>query len=290
MDRSTFIKTMGLFSLGMSGFKYWVNELKGMPEEDIMQPVLFIGHGSPMNAIENNDFTRMLSALGKSLSRPKAILVISAHWLTRGSFVSTSLKPETMYDFGGFPKELYQVKYNSPGAPEYAKMTKDIVKYSELQLDDHWGLDHGCWSVLNQMYPVADIPVFQMSLDYKKDMLYHYELAADLKALRKKGVLIIGSGNVTHNLGRIDWDEKAKPFDWAMEFDEKVRTHFLNKTHSELINYTKWGSISQMAHPSNDHYLPLLYTAGLQDKQEEAKFIFEGFQYGSLSMRCIKIG
>jgi 4,5-DOPA dioxygenase extradiol len=290
MNRSTFIKSLGIFSLGMSGFKSWVNELSQIPEEENMQPVLFIGHGSPMNAIENNEFTQMLSALGKNLIKPKAILVISAHWLTKGSFVSSCLRPETMYDFGGFPKELYEVKYNSPGAPEYARITKEIVSYTNIHLDDQWGLDHGCWSILAHLYPNADVPVFQMSLDYGKEMLYHYELAANLKALRKKGVLIIGSGNVTHNLGKIDGDENAKPFDWALEFDEKVRKNFAEQNFSELINYTQWGKISKMAHPSNDHYIPLLYTAGLYDKNEKVKFIFEGFQHGSLSMRCVKIG
>jgi 4,5-DOPA dioxygenase extradiol len=290
MDRFSFLKTLGIFTLGMSGIGNILKGLGDLPSEDITQPVLFIGHGSPMNAIEENGFTQMLSKLGSTLHKPKAILVVSAHWLTKGTLVAATLKPETIYDFGGFPEDLYKVKYPSPGSPEFARVTKDLVKNTTVELDEHWGLDHGTWTILKHIYPDADIPVFQLSIDYRKDPLYHYELSQYLKDLRKKGVLIIGSGNITHNLGRVEWDENANPVDWAVEFDEKIKKNLLDQNHYEIINYEKWGKISQIAHPSNDHYLPLLYTIGLQDKKEGTEFIFEGIQHGTISMRCLKIG
>jgi 4,5-DOPA dioxygenase extradiol len=290
MDRSAFLKTLGIFSLGMSGIGNILKGFGDLPSEDITQPVLFIGHGSPMNAIETNSFTQMLSGLGRTLHKPKVILVVSAHWLTKGTLVAATPQPETIYDFGGFPEDLYKVKYPSPGSPEYARITKDLVKNTIVELDEHWGLDHGTWTILKHIYPDADIPVFQLSIDYRKDPQYHYELSQYLKDLRKKGVLIIGSGNITHNLGRVEWDENAKPVDWAIEFDERIKKNVLEQNHYEIINYEKWGKISQIAHPSNDHYLPLLYTIGLQEKKENSEFIFEGIQHGTISMRCLKIG
>lgn len=290
MNRSTFIKSLGLLSLGMTGISNWAKGFSNISETDVMQPVLFVGHGSPMNIVAKNNFTAALAKLGAELVKPKAILVVSAHWLTKGTYVSAAEKPKTIYDFGGFPDELYKIKYECAGSPEYAKLTKEAVKNAEVKLDHDWGLDHGTWSILRHIYPNADIPVFQLSIDYKKDPAYHYELVSHLKELRKKGLLIIGSGNVTHNLGNFDWEENSKPYDWALEFDEKIKKNILDTNHTEIINYEKWGELSKMAHPTNDHFLPLLYTLGLQDKKEEVKFIHEGFQHGSVSMRCLKIG
>ncbi len=290
MFRGEFIKIMAAIPFGMGGIKEFYDQVKAIPDEDIKMPVLFIGHGSPMNAIQENSFTAALRKIGAKLPRPKAIMVVSAHWLTKGTFVTASDKPEVIYDFGGFPKEMYEIKYPAPGAPEYAALTTELQKEKIIMPDHEWGLDHGAWTVLMHMFPSADIPVYQLSIDYRNQMTQHYELAAMLKALRKKGVLIIGSGNITHNLGRIDWNVEAKPFEWAQEFDEKIKANILSGNHQEIIQYEKWGSIAKLAHPSNDHYIPLLYSAGLADKNDTVEFIFEGFHHGSLSMRCIKFG
>ncbi len=290
MKRIDFIKTMVAIPFGLGGIKAFYNQVKDMPDEEIKMPVLFIGHGSPMNAVENNSFTEALRKAGSKLPKPKAIMVVSAHWLTKGTLVMASEKPQIIYDFGGFPKELYEVKYPAKGAPEYAALTTELGKEKIIMPDHEWGIDHGAWTVLLHMFPAADIPVYQLSIDYKNSMSQHYELASMLKALRKKGVLIIGSGNITHNLGRIDWNIEAKPFDWAMEFDDKIKTNILANNHNEIINYEKWGSIATLSHPSNDHYIPLLYSAGLKEKDDSIEFIYEGFHHGSLSMRCIKFG
>jgi len=290
MDRLDFIKTMGAITFGIGGIKEFYNQVQNLPDEEITMPVLFIGHGSPMNAILQNSFTDALRKTGSSLPKPKAIMVVSAHWLTKGTFVTVSPKPEIIYDFYGFPKEMYQVKYPVAGAPEYAILTAEIPNEKIIMPDHEWGIDHGAWTVLLHMFPEANIPVYQLSIDYKNDLYRHYEIASMLKALRKKGVLIIGSGNITHNLGRIDWNIEAKPFDWAEEFDSKIKTNLLTGNHHEIINYEKWGSIAKLAHPSNDHYLPLLYSMGLADKTDPVEFVFEGFHHGSLSMRCVKFG
>lgn len=290
MNRIDFIKTMAAITFGVGGIKEFYNQVKDLPDDEIKMPVLFIGHGSPMNAVQKNSFTEALSKAGSKLPKPKAIMVVSAHWLTKGTFVTSSEKPEIIYDFYGFPKEMYEVKYPALGAPEYAKLTTEITKEKIIMPDHEWGIDHGAWTVLLHMFPSADIPVYQLSIDYTKDMDQHYELASMLKVLRKKGVLIIGSGNITHNLGRIDWNIEAKPFDWAMEFDDKIKTNILSDNHSEIINYEKWGNIAKLSHPSNDHYIPLLYSAGLKEKEDTIEFVYEGFHHGSLSMRCIKFG
>jgi 4,5-DOPA dioxygenase extradiol len=290
MKRIDFIKTMAAIPFGMGGIKEFYNQLKDIPDEEIKMPVLFIGHGSPMNAIQQNSFTEALLKTGRNLPKPKAIMVVSAHWLTKGTFVTASPKPEIIYDFYGFPKEMYEVKYAAPGAPEYAALTTELPKEKIIMPDHEWGLDHGAWTVLMHMFPEADIPVYQLSIDYKLDLYKHYEIASMLRALRKKGVLIIGSGNITHNLGKIDWNIDAKPFDWALEFDTKIKNDVLSGNHNDIINYEKWGSIAKLAHPSNDHYLPLLYSIGLAEKNDKVEFVYEGFHHGSLSMRCIKFG
>ncbi len=260
-------------------------------------PVLFVGHGSPINIISDNDYTRSLSALGKRLPKPKAIMVVSAHWLTNGTFVTCVNKPKTIYDFYGFPDELYARTYPSPGAPEEAKAVTAIVHKSVVACDQHWGLDHASWAVLTHLYPKADIPVFEMSLDYSfndwhpKPLQYHYDLAAELAPLREQGVLIIGSGNIVHNLKLIDFEDMdAKPYAWAEEFDDMVKEALLARNHRGLIRYQESAKEAGLSVPTLDHYLPMIYAVALQEKGEPLTFIHEGFQNASVSMRCFQIG
>jgi 4,5-DOPA dioxygenase extradiol len=259
-------------------------------------PVLFVGHGSPMNIILENSYTRSLAKTAREIPKPKAILVISAHWLTNGTFVTCVEKPKTIYDFYGFPEELYQLNYPSPGSLENAQLTIKMGKSAQIKCGN-WGLDHAAWAVLKHMYPNADVPVFELSLDYSpyndwnpKSMEYHYNLGSELAPLREKGVLIIGSGNIVHNLGIIDFDIDAKPFEWAVKFDEQVKQCLVSGNHKALINYLKLGKEANYAVPTQDHYLPMIYSIGLQNKGEKLKFIHEGFQHGSVSMRAFQIG
>jgi 4,5-DOPA dioxygenase extradiol len=260
-------------------------------------PLLFIGHGSPLNIILDNSFTQSLAAWGKRLPRPRAIMVISAHWLTAGTFVTCMDKPRTIHDFYGFPDELYKISYKSPGAPVEAQFASSAVRNAEVQCNLDWGLDHGSWAVLKHLYPAADIPVFELSLDYTfnewqpKPLQYHYELAAELAGLRKRGVLIIGSGNIVHNLGRIDFHNmEAEPYPWAVEFDEQVKECLRSGSHWELLQLEKLGKSAALGVPTLDHYLPMIYVLGLQEKGEPLTFTHEGFQNGSISMRCFQIG
>lgn len=256
------------------------------PVEEKM-PVLFVGHGNPMNAIDKNEFHNKWAELGKTLPKPKAILVVSAHWLTKGTKVTAMEKPKTIHDFGGFPDELFAQQYPVSGSPELAKETQLLVTKTKVQSDFEWGLDHGTWSVLLPMYPKADIPVFQLSIDYSQPSQYHYELAKELSALRKKGVLIIGSGNIVHNLGMVN--RNGKPYDWAIEFDEKIKKLIDEQNHSAVINYEKLGSIAKLAVPTNDHFLPLLYSLALQEKNEAVSYFNEKIDLGSASMRSLII-
>ena len=260
-------------------------------------PVLFIGHGSPMNIIMNNSYTRSLIALGKSIPRPKAIMVVSAHWLTSGTCVTCMDRPRTIHDFYGFPSELYSIRYASPGSPETARLVVESVRKTSIGCNSVWGLDHASWAVLHHMYPHADIPVFEMSLDYSynewhpKPLQYHYDLAKEFKKLRQQEVLVIGSGNIVHNLAMIDFDDmNAVPFAWAQDFDEQVRSNLLSGNHQDLINYQNMGKAAVSAVPTLDHYLPMIYAIALQEKNEPLIFIHEGFQNASISMRCFKIG
>jgi 4,5-DOPA dioxygenase extradiol len=265
-----------------------------MPDK---MPVLFIGHGSPMNVVLDNDFTRTLADWGKRLPRPGAIMVISAHWLTPGgTFISCTDKPRTIHDFYGFPKELYAINYPSPGAPEVAKAAAESVKGFRIGCDDEWGLDHGAWSVLKHLFPKADIPVFQLSLDYSfnewnpKPLQHHYDLAAELTGLRERGVMIIGSGNIVHNLSLIDWNTDADAYGWGAEFDGQVKKNLISRNHRDLVQYEDMGEAAALSVPTLDHYLPMIYTVAMQGKDEPLAFIFEGFQNGSISMRCFQIG
>jgi 4,5-DOPA dioxygenase extradiol len=256
-------------------------------------PSWFIGHGNPMNVLMENTFTKSLALMGKSLNeRPNAILVISAHWLTRGgTFVSVTNKPETVYDFYGFPDAMYKIKYPAPGSPEYASEVKNIITSTQVHDDHDWGLDHGAWTVLKHAFPEAKIPVFQMSIDYAKPASYHFKLASELRALRNKGVLIIGSGNIVHNLRQADFHNmEANPYDWAKEFDEISKNKILSREFSDLINYEKLGQSALLSVPTPDHYFPMIYSLGLVDKKDEVRFTFEEIQNASVSMRCFEVG
>ncbi len=253
-------------------------------------PVLFLGHGSPMNIILENEYTASLVQLGRSLSRPNAILVVSAHWLTRGTYITTNKQPETIYDFYGFPQELYNVRYDCPGAVKQLEEAASIFENASVQYDGKRGLDHAAWSVLKHMYPNADIPVMAMSLDQQKTPQEHYKLAKKLAPLRELGILIIGSGNIVHNLRLIDWDMEAKAFDWAVRFDNTVKEHLETGNHQPLIEYKKLGKEALLSVPTSDHYLPFLYAAALQDTDDKLAFSYEGFQNASMSMRCLSFG
>ncbi|MBU5668449.1 4,5-DOPA dioxygenase extradiol [Peptoniphilus sp. MSJ-1] len=241
-------------------------------------PTIFIGHGSPMNAIENNVYTEKWKEIGEKIEKPKAILSISAHWFTKGSFTTNEANPRTVYDMYGFPKELYDIVYDAPGAPELAD---EISKKLNIDIDNSWGIDHGTWSVLHHMYPNRDIPVFQISIDATKDARYHYELGEKLKYLRDEKVLILGSGNVVHNLRLVDYNKKGG-FDFAIEFDRKIKEDILNKNHENIINYKNYGEIADLSVPYMDHFAPLLYVLGASNK--DASVLCEGFELGSLSM------
>lgn len=261
------------------------NALSGLPATQRM-PVLFIGHGNPMNAITDTAYGRKWKQLGQTLQTPKAILCVSAHWMTSGNTkVAITAKPPTIHDFGGFPQALFDAQYPAPGSPEFAKLTIDLVKKTHILEDDEWGLDHGTWSILMQMFPQANIPVFQLSLDLAKSTQFHFDLAKDLKALREKGVLIIGSGNLVHNLGQLDFTNKK--MDWAVEFDEKMKKFIDEKDYQSVVNYQSLGAIAKKAHPSNEHFLPLLYTLGVADDKDKLSYFNESIDMGSISMRSV---
>ena len=256
-------------------------------------PVLFVGHGSPMNAISENEFVQNWRDLGKTLPKPKAILCISAHWETRGTFVTAMPKPPTIHDFGGFPKALFDVQYPAPGSPEFAKETKRIVSKTDVGLDEKWGLDHGAWSVIKNIYPLADVPVFEMSLDYYQSAQFHYDLAKKLASLRDKGVLIIGSGNIVHNLGMVAWDKVNEPeygFDWAIQANDTFKRLILANKHKELISFSALGKEVQMAIPTPEHFLPLIYTLALKKEDEPVTIFNDKAVMGSLTMTSVKIG
>lgn len=255
-------------------------------------PVLFIGHGSPMNAIEENEFVSNWRELGKTLPRPNAILVISAHWETLGTQVTAMERPRTIHDFGGFPQALFEVQYPAPGNPELAREVKSIVKSTDILLDQKWGLDHGAWSIVNRLYPNADIPVIQMSLDYYQTPRYHYDLAKELASLRHKGVLIIGSGNMVHNLRMVAWDKlnaDAYGYDWALEANEKMKQFILSGDHPSMINFKSQGRAFDLAIPSPEHFIPSLYALALKEESDKLDFFNDKAVAGSLTMTSFKI-
>lgn len=256
-------------------------------------PVLFLGHGSPMNAIEENEFVEGFRNVANEIPRPNAIVCISAHWETRGTFVTAMENPTTIHDFGGFPKALFDVQYPAPGSPDLARETQSLIKKTEVGLDDKWGLDHGAWSVIKHLYPNADVPVIQMSLDYNMASQDHYELAREIKSLREKGVLIIGSGNMVHNLRMLAWDKLNAPeygFDWAIEANEKMKKFILESDHKPLINFRSQGKAFDLAIPTPEHYLPLLYSLALKEENDELSLFNDKAVAGSLTMTSVKIG
>lgn len=292
MDRKQFVKSLSALAAMMSlgSLKSLSDSLK---DSDTKMPVLFIGHGSPMNGIENNIFSKAWYELAQKLPMPKAVLCISAHWLTRGSFVTAMEKPRTIHDFGGFPKELFDVQYPAPGNPQLALETKNLIASTNVGLDHDWGLDHGTWSVVRQMYPDAKIPVLQLSIDYHQPAQYHYDLAKQLSSLRRKGVLIIGSGNMVHNLGMVDFkrlNDTDYGFDWALEMNAYFKKKILERDHAALINWQNIGKAALLAIPTPDHYYPLIYTLALHEKDEEVSFFNDNAVGGSLTMTSVKLG
>jgi 4,5-DOPA dioxygenase extradiol len=255
---------------------------------DQIMPALFVGHGSPMNAIEDNEFTSAWQEVARQLPIPKAILCISAHWETRGTQVTAMETPRTIHDFYGFPGELFEKQYPAPGSLELADRVIQLVGESKVKPDQSWGLDHGTWSVLCRMYPLSDIPVVQLSLDRNIDTAGHYELGHELMQLRREGVLIVGSGNIVHNLRMMVWEDTA--FDWAVEFDSKIKQWILQQDHEPIIHYDKQGQSAMLSVNSAEHYLPLLYVLGVSQKDEPVSFFAEKLWGGSLSMRCVRIG
>jgi 4,5-DOPA dioxygenase extradiol len=253
-------------------------------------PVLFVGHGSPMNVVLDNPFTRSLKEAGRSLPVPAAILVVSAHWLTRGTYVTASDRPEQIYDFWGFPRELYEVVYRPPGDRRLAESIARELSGSGVGTEEEWGLDHASWAVLTHMYSKADVPVLEMSLDIGRPERYHYELGKQLSFLRERGVLIIASGNIVHNLRTMSYEMDAEPYGWAREFDAYVKGRLEEGDHEGLVDYERAGKSGRLAVPTNDHYLPLLYAAALAEPGEPVEFFHEGIQHGSVSMRCLRIG
>ena len=253
-------------------------------------PVLFIAHGSPMNAILNSPHTEAISKLTENIPKPEAILVISAHWQTKGTFITASDAPTQIYDFYGFPEELYNLKYNPTGAKKYAEMVAEELKDENVKLTEEWGIDHGAWCILTHMYPKADIPVFQLSLNRLGDEEYHYNLGKKLSKLREKGILIVASGNIVHSLQRMNYEMNSDTFNWASEFDDYILEAVKSRSHDKLISYESMGEMADLSVPTKEHYLPLLYIAGLQEESDEVSVIYKGIQHGSMSMTSIQIG
>lgn len=293
MHRKAFLKAISLLPIGVGSMK--LNEFKNITDtfnSTAQMPVLFIGHGSPMNGIEDNQFSQSWRKMGAEIAQPAAVLVISAHWLTNGTKITAMTAPKTIHDFGGFPQELFDVQYPAPGNPELARETSALVKSTHVGLDHEWGLDHGTWTVVRHMYPDAKIPVLQLSIDYSKPAEYHYKLAQELAELRKKGVLIIGSGNMVHNLRMIAWDKMDKPeygFDWAVEMNTKFKQYITEGNHQPLINYEQMGTAAKYAIPTPDHYYPLMYALGLQGTKDQATIFNDKAVMGSLTMTSVKI-
>lgn len=274
----------------LSAFNNFTDNLK---EQAQLMPVLFIGHGSPMNGIEDNEFSQRWTKMAKEIPTPAAVLVISAHWLSRGTQITAMDFPKTIHDFGGFPKALFDVQYPAPGNLILAQETAALLSTTQVKLDHDWGLDHGTWSVVRHMYPDANIPVLQLSIDYTKGPQYHYDLTKELYELRKKGVLIIGSGNMVHNLGMVAWDKINEPgygYDWALQMNDTFKQLITTGDHQKLIHYEALGREATLAIPTPEHYWPLLYTLGLQTAKDEISFFNDKAVAGSLTMTSVKIG
>ena len=291
--RRNFIKTIATGVLGMTTLSAFKNFTSGLGEQEQVMPVLFIGHGSPMNGIEDTAFNRRWSQMAKEIPTPKAVLVVSAHWFTKGTKITAMDFPKTIHDFGGFPQELFDVQYPAPGNPVLAKETAELLHSAHVEFDHDWGLDHGAWTIIRHMYPEANIPVLQLSIDYTKGPQYHYDLAKELNVLRKKGVLIIGSGNMVHNLRMVAWDRLNDPeyaYDWAIQMNNKFKELIQAGDHKPLINYSSLGKEAMLAIPTPEHYLPLMYTLGLKSGKDDVSFFNDKAVGGSLTMTSVKIG
>jgi 4,5-DOPA dioxygenase extradiol len=256
-----------------------------------MLPAIFFGHGNPMNAITHNDYTEAWRRIGEEMPRPRVILSISAHWYGPGTGVTIATAPRTIHDFGGFPQELYQVQYPAPGDPALAHRVQQLLAPLAVKLDDSWGLDHGTWSVLRHVYPAADIPIVQLSIDEAKPAFFHFEIGRKLAPLRDEGVLIVGSGNLVHNLHAYAWGRHSRdPYDWAVRFESAARDMMLAGEHKPLIDYETLGPDAALSIPTPDHYLPLLYVLGAKQKGESVRFPVEGVDGGSISMLTVQVG
>ena len=253
-------------------------------------PALFVGHGSPMNTLEDNRFTAAWRRIGQALPRPVAVLVVSAHWYVRGTAVTAMAAPGTIHDFSGFPQELFDFRYPAPGSPALAARVRERLQPLAVEADDAWGLDHGAWSVLAHLFPAADIPVVQLSIDRTRPAQFHYETGARLASLRDEGVLILGSGNVVHNLGMLRWDAPDAAYDWALRFEQAVKDCLLRHDHAALVDWEGLDAQARLAVPTPEHYLPLLYSIAVQREGEAVSFPVEGLDMGSLSMLTVGIG
>jgi 4,5-DOPA dioxygenase extradiol len=254
-------------------------------------PAVFFGHGNPLNALLKNTYTEGWASLGKTLARPQAVLCVSAHWYLPGTAVTAMPSPRTIHDFGGFPRELYEVEYPASGSPALANRVRELLAPLAVGLDQSWGLDHGTWSVLCHVFPGADIPVVQLSIDETQPAQFHYELGQRLAPLRAEGILIIGSGNLVHNLHTYAWGRhEVEPYDWAVRFEQRARELMLQKQDQTLVNYETMGRDAMLSAPTPDHYLPLLYILGLRQPGDDVTFPVEGFDGGSISMLTVKIG
>jgi 4,5-DOPA dioxygenase extradiol len=294
VQRKQFIKAALTGTIGMTTFSAFRHFTSALPEQQHTMPILFIGHGSPMNGIEDTEFSKRWTKMAEEIPTPTAVLVVSAHWFTQGTKITAMDFPKTIHDFGGFPPELFAVQYPAPGNPELAKETASLIHSAKVELNHDWGLDHGTWTVVRHMYPEAKIPVLQLSIDYSKGPQFHYDLAKELLALRKKGVLIIGSGNMVHNLRMVAWnrlsDVNGYGFDWALDMNDKFKSLITEHDHKALINYSQLGREAMMAIPTPEHYLPLMYTLGLQSGKENISFFNDQAVGGSLTMTSVKIG
>jgi 4,5-DOPA dioxygenase extradiol len=293
VDRKQFLTTFITGAIGMTTLSAFNRFTSGLAEQEALMPVLFVGHGSPMNGIEDTEFSRRWIQMAGETPTPKAVLVVSAHWFTKGTKITAMDFPETIHDFGGFPKELFAVQYPAPGNPVLAKETAELLHSAHVELDHDWGLDHGTWTVVRHMYPDANIPVLQLSIDYTKGPQYHYDLAKELYALRKKGVLIIGSGNMVHNLRMAAWDklnDQQYGYDWALQMNDKFKQLIADGDYNPLINYQTIGKEALLAVPTPEHYLPLMYTLGLKGSNDTTSFFNDKTVAGSLTMTSVKLG
>lgn len=294
MNRRSALLSLAGLGIGYGVYKIiggsMFNQLKNAASTERM-PVLFFGHGSPMNAIDANAYTKMLNNLGQKLPKPRAILMISAHWMTEGSWITEMANPKTIHDFYGFPQALFDVQYPAPGSPDVAKLVRESISEPRIHPDtEAWGLDHGTWSVLRHLYPKADIPVLQLSLHMEKSSDYHEALGKELSQLRDKGILIIGSGNLVHNLRMLRWEPNAQPFDWAIEYDEWLKEKLQNRDFSSVLYDYHKTQAGRLSIPTMEHYYPLHYILGASDKSDDLKFEYEEMQNGSISMRSFSLG